>query len=194
MSQIKLLITDFDGTLVDTFEANYRAYRKAFAEYGIELTRDEYASCFGFRFDDFMAHVGIYDESIKKEIRTLKSDFYPLFFDKLVINESLLSLIRAFKHNGGLTALASTARRKNLMNVLDYIHVKELFSLILAGEDVVYGKPNPEIYNTVLKKLRISPDEALVFEDSLVGITAAKDAGISYIQITNSFFVDEYEE
>ena len=51
---IKAIITDFDGTLVDTFEANLRAYQQAFADQGLSLTSDTYRECFGYRFERFM--------------------------------------------------------------------------------------------------------------------------------------------
>lgn len=188
MAQVKLLITDFDGTLVDTFEANFGAYQRAFDKFGLHLTKQQYLDCFGFRFDDFMVHMNISDDETKAGIRAAKSDFYPLFFDKLVVNQTLLNLIKTFKASGGLTAVASTARKKNLMNALNHIGASDAFSLILAGEDVKHGKPNPEIYNTVLDRLGVSPDEALIFEDSRVGIGAAEAAHVKYIQITKDYF------
>lgn len=188
MAQIKLLITDFDGTLVDTFEANYKAYKKAFENYSIKLTKEEYSKCFGFRFDDFMNEMNIHDERIKQGIRNLKGIYYPLFFDDLVVNRQLLNLLHSFKNSGGLTAVASTARRVNLMNVLYHINAADMFSLILSGEDVRHGKPSPEIYRNVLQKLNVTNEEAIVFEDSLIGIEAAKAANISYIKITQEFF------
>ena len=188
MSLIKLLVTDFDGTLVDTFEANYLAYQKAFSQFGLNLTEQQYKDCFGFRFDDFMEHMGISDTVIKQGIRMAKGDCYPLFFDKLKINHSLLSMLKSFKQAGGLTAVASTARKKNLMNALEHIEALEAFTLIIAGEDVEHGKPNPEIYKKVLKKLNVQPSEALVFEDSPVGIEAAVAANLSYVQITKDYF------
>lgn len=97
MSQIKLLVTDFDGTLVDTFEANFLAYQKAFSQFGLNLTEQQYQDCFGFRFDDFMEHMGISDTVIKQGIRKAKGDCYPLFFDKLQVNHSLLSMLKSFK-------------------------------------------------------------------------------------------------
>ena len=78
---IKAIITDFDGTLVDTFEANLRAYQEAFYQVGITLTSEKYRECFGFRFDDFMSHMGINDNDTKNGIRLAKGDFYPLFFE-----------------------------------------------------------------------------------------------------------------
>lgn len=188
MSQIKLLVTDFDGTLVDTFEANFLAYQKAFSQFGLNLTELQYQDCFGFRFDDFMEHMGISDTVIKQGIRKAKGDFYPLFFDKLKVNHALLSMLKSFKQAGGLTAVASTARKKNLMNALEHIGALEAFTLIIAGEDVEHGKPNPEIYKKVLEKLNIQPGEALVFEDSPVGIGAAVAANLSYVQITKDYF------
>jgi len=188
MSQIKLLITDFDGTLVDTFEANFLAYQKAFEKYGLELSEQQYRDCFGFRFDDFMAHMNISDDDIKRGIRAAKGDYYPLFFDKLVVNQTLLNFIKDFKNAGGLTAVASTARKKNLMNAMNHIGATDAFSMILAGEDVTHGKPNPEIYNTVLEKMNVLPGDALIFEDSPVGISAAEAAHVNYIQVTKDYF------
>lgn len=188
MAQIKLLITDFDGTLMDTFEANYLAYQKAFAKYGLELSEQQYRDSFGFRFDDFMAAMGIADDAVKQGIRQAKGEFYPLFFDKLKVNQPLLNMLRHHKASGGLTAVASTARRKNLMNALEHISALDCFSLILAGEDVSQGKPNPEIYNKVLQELSVSPEEALVFEDSQVGMEAAEAARLNYMVINNKYF------
>lgn len=188
MAQVKLLITDFDGTLVDTFEANFLAYQKAFAMFGLELTEQQYRDCFGFRFDDFMSHLGINDNNTKNGIRLAKGDFYPLFFDKLIVNDPLLTLLKTFKNSGGLTAVASTARKENLMNALNFIDAADAFSLILTGEDVKQGKPNPAIYNKVLETLNVLPAEALIFEDSSVGISAANAAHVDYVQITKEYF------
>lgn len=188
MGEVKLLITDFDGTLVDTFEANFLAYQMAFKEKNLVLSREDYRECFGLRFDDFMAKMGIFDEKNKSEIRRIKGTVYPSFFDKLVINIPLLSMLRGFKASGGLTALASTARRNNLLNALNYIKAYDVFSLIVAGEDVKKGKPEPEIYNKILDTLQVKPTEALIFEDSMVGMMAAQNAGVQFIQITKKYF------
>lgn len=188
MGEVKLLITDFDGTLVDTFEANFLAYQMAFKEKNLVLSREDYRECFGLRFDDFMAKMGIFDEKNKSEIRRIKGSVYLNFFDKLVINIPLLSMLRGFKASGGLTALASTARRNNLLNALNYIKAYDIFSLIVAGEDVKKGKPEPEIYNKILDTLQVKPTEALIFEDSMVGMMAAQNAGVQFIQITKNYF------
>ena len=179
-----MLITDFDGTLVDTFQANYHAYRDAFAQVGLTLTEEQYRECYGLRFDGFMAKMGIDDAEVSKRIRTIKGECYPSHFDMLHANQPLIEFIRMFRRGGGKTAVASTARRKNLTNALTHIGAAEDFDLILAGEDVVNGKPSPEIYVTVMERMGVTPDETLVFEDSAVGLQAASAAGAHYVKIT----------
>lgn len=100
----------------------------------------------------------------------------------------MLEVLRQFRHNGGKTALASTARRKNLINALRFIGADNDFDLILSGENVKQGKPNPEIYLKVLEQMSVTPNEALVFEDSKVGFEAASASGINYLPINQYFF------
>lgn len=187
-SPIRLLISDFDGTLVNTFEANYHAYQKAFKECGINLSPSTYQRCFGLRFDDFMIETGVTKEEVQQKIRQLKSEYYPHFFDQLIPNKPLITFLRAFKASGGYTALASTARRLNLINALNFLQLEDVFDFIIAGEDVKKGKPNPEIYLKILEHFQISPHEALIFEDSNTGIKAAQQVGIHYIIINTLFY------
>ena len=185
MSQIKLIITDFDGTLVDTFQANLKAYQEAFASEDLSLSEEQYRQCFGFRFERFMKAMNIDDNQIAQRIRQNKSEIYPNHFCLLKVNEPLLGFIRLFRANGVKTAVASTARRKNLINALTHINAVNDFDMILAGEDVTNGKPNPEIYYTVMKHFDVSPAETLIFEDSQVGIEAAEAAQANFMKIWN---------
>lgn len=188
MSCIKLIVSDFDGTLVDTFRANLEAYRVAFNEFGYELTEQQYRKRFGLRFDAFMESMGISDDVVKEKIKETKSLVYPNYFSLLRVNNTLLSLIRSFKDSGGKTALASTARRKNLRNILTYIAASDVFDQILAGEDVAAGKPDPEIYIKAMERFGVAAGETLVFEDSEAGFKAAGNAGIPYIKITSTWY------
>lgn len=181
---IKAIITDFDGTLVDTFEANLKAYQRAFSEVGIALTTEQYRKCFGFRFDRFMTTMGVYDENLANRIKEIKKDCYPQFFDYLRPNKALIEWIGTFKQMGGKTAIASTARKENLMNALNYLEIAGLFDLIFTGQDVKDGKPSPEIYERTMEKLQVDPLDTLIFEDSEVGILAAKNSGAYFMKIT----------
>ena len=115
---------------------------------------------------------------------------FPAFFIKFKVNNSLLAILKTFHNAGGKTAIASTACRKNLEKALQYIEVTDIFDLILAGEEVRQGKPSPEIYRTVLRHFSMQPNEALVFEDSEVGVQAAQSAGINYIVVNSNYYGD----
>lgn len=185
---IKALITDFDGTLVDTFEANLRAYQKAFADVDITLTAEHYRECFGYRFDRFMTAMGIYDDNLASRIKEVKKDYYPQYFEYLRPNHSLIDLLRSWHLLGMKTAIASTARKENLMNAINHLGIADIFDLIYAGIDVKQGKPSPEIYNKAMVALDVKPEETLIFEDSEVGIEAAKASGAKCIIVSQMQF------
>lgn len=185
---IKALITDFDGTLVDTFDANLRAYQKAFADVGITLTAERYRECFGYRFDRFMTAMGIFDDETALRIREAKKEYYPQYFEYLRPNHSLICLLRSWHLLGMKTAIASTARKENLMNAINHLGIADIFDLIYAGIDVKQGKPSPEIYNKTMDALDVSPEETLIFEDSNIGVEAAVSCGAKFIRVTSEWF------
>lgn len=185
---IKALITDFDGTLVDTFEANFYAYQEAFLSVGKKLTEEKYRACFGLRFDDFMIEMSIVDKDVSSLIKEYKKNVYPKYFSYLKLNSSLINLLTSFHKLGGKTAIASTASRENLMNAVKYLGISNSFDLIYAGVDVKNGKPSPEIYIKAMNVLNVSPAEVLIFEDSIVGFKAAKASGAQFVPVTSQWF------
>lgn len=180
---IKAIITDFDGTLVDTFEANLRAYQKAFNDVGLNLTVEKYHECFGYRFEHFMTAVEITDENTAHAIKEAKKKYYPEYFEFFKSNTALIELIRSFRDMGGKTAIASTARKENLMNAVNYLGIADIFDLIYGGVDVKEGKPSPEIYLKSMEVLGVTSEETLIFEDSEVGIEAARRSGSKFMKV-----------
>ena len=185
---IQAIICDFDGTLADTFEANYHAYQEAFRQQGLTLTEDTYRAAFGRRYDDFMRMVGIADKQVALSIREQKKENYPLFFHLLQPNKRLLELVRAFHQSGGKTGIASTARKENLENVLRFLGIADLFDVIQSGNDVLHGKPDPEIYIRVMETLQVTPADTLIFEDTEIGVVAAQTSGAQCIRVTKEWF------
>ena len=73
MGRIKAIITDFDGTLVDTFMANFLAYHEVFKNYGYLLTKEQYKACYGLRFDAFCDKMNI-PHDIRNSMKELKKN------------------------------------------------------------------------------------------------------------------------
>ena len=126
MGRIRAIITDFDGTLVNTFKANYYAYKEAFIQYGYELTEEQYKECFGLRFDGLCDKLNVPKE-IRDDIKKEKKESYPKFFSWLELNESLMKFIAYSKAIGIKTCIASTASKENLYNVLNHFDSKQLY-------------------------------------------------------------------
>ena len=180
---IKAIITDLDGTLINTFEANFLAYQETFSKFDIVLDRDFYWNNFGLRIDNLCALLGIYDTDIIQQIKETKADIYPKYFDHLQINEELYNTLLFYKKQGLKLVLSSTASKQNLTNILKHFNMTDLFDMILCGEDVKYGKPNPEIYYKALIQLDVNSNEVIIFEDSNAGLLAACSVTSNVIKV-----------
>ncbi|MFI3243607.1 MAG: HAD family phosphatase [Akkermansia sp.] len=181
--EIQIIISDFDGTLVDTKEANSYAYQEAFQQVGLKLSHEDYTRCFGLRFDDFMSAMGVESPELKKQIADFKMQLYPKHFDKMKLNKPLIAFFTMCKESGLPIALASTARKENIYSVLNYFGCLDLFDHILTADDVVRAKPAPDIYQKVLEHFHLSPSQALIFEDSPVGGMAAQQTRAAHLII-----------
>ena len=153
-----------------------------------EKTQEKYNECLGLRFNEFMSLMGIIDQNSMSLIKQLKHKFYPDYFNLFIPNKILIELIRSFHLSGGMTALASTASRGNIVEALKYIGATDIFDLIYCGEDVTKAKPHPEIYNKIISYYGVTPSETIVFEDSAIGVSAARAAGVNYIIIDKNFY------
>ncbi len=191
--EIKLLISDFDGTLVDTERANFLAYQRVLGEANIRLTAEIYADCFGLRVEEFLGRLGIVAPEEILRIKKLKSAYYPSYFSELRLNHLLFNFLKACRQSGKRVAIATTSRRENLFNVLNYFDIAGEFDYFVTGEDIQKGKPDPECYLNVMNHFAIPPAQSLIFEDSSFGIQAARDSGANYIVVDRSFYGDQGE-
>lgn len=122
MPRIRLLLVDFDGTLVDTRRANALAYVATLREAGHTLTEEEYlARYFGMRCDEFLARLGIADPAERERLRLRKIALYPAFFDTVRLNLPLWEFCRSFRAQGGRVWIVSTGSRANIDNVMRHL-------------------------------------------------------------------------
>lgn len=182
-TMLRLLITDFDGTLADTFEAHYLAYSDAFDLTGRNLSPELYREGFGMRSDDFMQLAGITDPDEIHIIAEANTPSYGRHLDKVTANTALLEFIRWARQQGILTAVASTSHPQRLQMGLEAIGALNDFDYILSGHDITHPKPHPEVYLRLLELADVPSDDALVFEDSPIGIQAAQSAHIPVMQV-----------
>ena len=82
-------------------------------------------------------------------------------------------------------AITSSAVKSSIEEILDRLHLRDAFVLIVDGSEVTHGKPDPEAYLLTARKLGVAPERCLVFEDSHVGVVAAKRAGMFCVAVRN---------
>jgi HAD superfamily hydrolase (TIGR01509 family) len=182
--QIKLILLDFDGTLASTEDANMGAYLLALREEGIELDTEEYRRrYFGMRCPEFLRELGITNEEDIDRIRRRKIELYPTLFDSVHLNEPLWNFVQDFRAQGGKAWIVSTGQKENIENVLNYLDIKDKVDGILTSSDVREPKPSPEAFLKAMDIEGVTPAETLIFEDSPVGIAAAKASGAPYFKV-----------
>lgn len=181
----KLAIFDLDGTLFDTRKVNYKAYKYALDQYGVELDYDMFASQFNGRlYKTYMPLIMgkelATDENVENA-HNLKISKYEEFLGEAVKNDSLFSMIDCMKDEYHI-ALVTTGATKNVYQILDYFHVRDKFELILTQDDVTNKKPDPEGFLKAIEHFKVAAKDTIVFEDSDVGLEAAQAAGlVAYI-------------
>ncbi len=179
----RLLIFDFDGTIVETTPLHARAFAEVLEPLGIPV---DYATIAGLRTS---AAIEICIRSSGRMVSQF--DLPALVADKQrrvrrLIASELKSIpqVEAFLHwaRGRFRlALVTSGSRVTVEHALKKVGYEELFDPTVYAEDVSCAKPAPDGFHRALRLAGFGADEALVFEDSAAGFQAASAAGLSYI-------------
>jgi beta-phosphoglucomutase-like phosphatase (HAD superfamily) len=181
MAEIKLIMLDFDGTLVDTRRANAQAYIATLSEVGITLSEEEYLKrFFGVRCIEFMQMVGISDPEQISKLRRRKVELYPKYFSSVVLNHELWSWCQMMRRMGAKVWIVSTGHIDNIRNVMSYLKLNSGIDGIISGDDVARPKPYPDCFLEAMRREGVEPEESIIFEDSEVGVEAARRSGAAY--------------
>ena len=174
---MKLMMIDLDGTLFDTKEINYRAYKDAIEPYGFSIDYEYYCEfCNGKHYTDFLPQITTDDEKILFEMHKRKKEAYSKYISFGKVNQMLVDLIKN-RGDGCKAALVTTASKENAYDILRAFNLVEIFDLILTHEDVTKSKPDPEGFLKAMGMFEVNPGECVIFEDSSVGIEAAEKTG-----------------
>ena len=182
--RIKLLLLDFDGTLADTRRANTLAYVDALAEEGYALDERTYTDkYFGMRCPEFLADIGFTSPEDIGRIRRRKIEFYPSHFDTVRLNRPLWDFVCSFRRAGGRAWVVSTGHADNIRNAMRFLGIADGFDGILTGDDAADPKPAPDCFLAAMAAEGVMPEETLIFEDSEIGLEAARRSGAVYVRV-----------
>ena len=195
MNQMKIIIFDFDGVILDSENSHFIAFNEGLKNLNINISEDEYYSKYISLDDRGVITNVVNDKNISvtnEEIDMIIKNKNDYFESRLIDNSKLFpgveELIIQLSKNFVLS-IGSGANRSEIIKTLKNNNIYDYFEIIVSANEVNNPKPNPETYNRVLENINtdFNINEIIVIEDSPGGIEAAKSAGLKCIAITNTF-------
>jgi beta-phosphoglucomutase len=188
----KAFIFDLDGVIVDTAKYHFLAWQKLANQLGINFTHkhnEELKGVSRVRSLDLILALGnitASQEDKKKWLIQKNEDYlsYLVDMDEREILPGVVKVLEYLKKNNQAIALGSAS--KNARPILEKTNIMHFFDAIVDGNDVSNAKPDPEVFLQAARKLGITNQNAIVFEDSVAGIQAANSAKMISIGIGDS--------
>lgn len=181
-------IFDLDGTLVDSMPHHFVAWNKAMAEARLPIfDEDDFYAMGGRSGVDIVAEMAEElgrDDIDPEQVATQKRNFYLEEMSRVPVR--MIDAVVAFarRHKGIVPmAIATGSMRSGAIKTLESAGIDDLFDVIITPEDVVHGKPAPDMFLLAAELLGANPADCCVFEDADPGIEAACAAGMDYVRV-----------
>lgn len=185
--EIRAVIFDQDGLMLDTEPAAYRGWRDALAEEGHVLTEEQYGQVVGRSSQsvrrvmmDFYGEGIPIEALIERKNHLIEADFET---NGILSKPGLFDLLRVVNEHGLLKGVATSTPREHVTQKMVSAGIGEPFDAIVGGDEVDRGKPAPDIYLLAASRLGTAPEQCLVLEDSEAGVRAASAAGMAVIMV-----------
>ena len=194
MSKIKAILFDMDGVLIEAKDWHYEALNRALGLFGLEISRYDHLTT----FDGLPTKVKLkmiskrffLPESLHTFINQVKQSYtaelihercHPLFHHEYALSK--------LHQEGYKIAVCSNSIRKTIELMMDKAELTPYLDLIVSNEDVTKAKPDPEMYQTAIRKFGLQPEECIVVEDNPNGIQAGKASGASVLEVATVYDV-----
>jgi HAD superfamily hydrolase (TIGR01509 family) len=202
--QLRAVIFDVDGTLVDSERHGHRvAFNKAFEEFDLPYRWDEdlYGELLHItggqrRIDGYLTDQGV-PEAERKELAPALHKRKTEILEQMVaegaieVRPGAARLLEELAAESIALAVGTTGSRRWVEPLLQRVLPSISWDVIVAGDDVDNRKPDPEVFLTALEKLGMDgPDEAVVIEDSVEGVEAARAGGLCCAVVVNGYTAD----
>jgi HAD superfamily hydrolase (TIGR01509 family) len=179
-------IFDCDGTLVDSMPLHFRAWRAAFRQHAASFDFDWalFVSRAGMPLEQTVEALNLQFETAldPKRVVEVQLATYRTLLAEVTAIEPVVAFARQVAARAKL-AVASGGQRAEVETSLRKIGILDLFGVIVAGNEVSRGKPDPEILLRCAERLGHAPRDCLVIEDGELGIEAARRAGMDWVRV-----------
>ncbi len=191
------VIFDVDGVLIDSYLPHFESWRNILARDGLALTEPEFRDTFGRVNQEIVE--GLWGRKLPQdridEIGRIKEASYrELIEANFPAMPGAVDLIRSLHAEGVSMVIGSSAPRENVESTIKGLDVGSMLAGFVCKDDVLRGKPDPEIFLRCAEKLGLPPNRCIVIEDSTFGIQAAKAAGMRCVGfLSTGHQREEYE-
>ena len=191
----KGILFDFDGTLADTMEGHYLAWRKALGEYGISIQATDYYPLEGSSMHEiaktFIKDRPWKESEIEELVQKKKKNYVEL--QTVTFYPGVESLVSKLKANKIPMAIVTAGHLDQLFLTVPHTFLSN-FNALVTGDMILHGKPDPESYITGALKLGLKVEECIAVENAPLGIQSAKRAKIFCIGICSTVGQKELEQ
>jgi beta-phosphoglucomutase len=195
---IKAFIFDMNGTMIDDMQYHVIAWNKILNDLNTKISLEETKLQMYGKAEEMFERIfgkGKFSDTelqsiiLQKEL-TYQNEFRP----HLKLIHGLDSILKKAKAKGIKLAIGTAALKTNVDYVLDELQLHNYFDTFVSAENVTTSKPSPEVFLKCASLLNVSPDEAIVFEDSPKGIEAAQNGGFKAVAITSFHNADDFSK
>jgi len=184
---IKAIVFDLDGTLINSTRLHARSWIKSFEYHGFRDVDEGYVEMLvGLPGVEIVRLVlGEAGLRIYGSIRKLKNEIYLNYIDELNVYPGVYEVLNTLIDMGLKLGIASSTPSQVLDRVLDFLNLKAFFNVVVPGDAVLKGKPNPEIYLKAFSSLGVDPKSGVVVGDTVYDIIPAKIINAYSILVTH---------
>ena len=185
----KAVIWDMDGVIANTAPYHFKSWQGVFKKRGIDFTEDDFRKTFGQRNNSIIRMIlgaGVSQQEIDAITHEKEKSFRQNIGKNIKPFSGVIELMKSLAEGQFKMALATSTPMENVRLLIAGLGIAEYFESIVSDEDVTEGKPNPQVFLVAARRLGVKPENCIVIEDSVAGVTAAKRAGMRCLAVTNT--------
>ena len=197
MENLETVIFDFDGVIADTEKISYQCYKNIINQYGNDLSLSEYVQIFAGRTEVENAKKlsSMYAIENAETVRNMyHKEEQKIMQEGVALKSGVKEILDYLSSCNIKICLATSSTLSRALNILKSHNIENYFDAFVTKEDVIAGKPNPEVFLKALEKTNTNAKNALVLEDSEFGIEAANAASIPVICVVDLKIPDTRHE